>query len=75
MKPEREGGIENSKTNDAAAYAANWWIFGKATSRTSSGALRAAAIHRDGRDDRSIGFFNFWTATFLPDNMLVAIVR
>ena len=73
VKPEREAVFENSKTNDAAAYAAEWWLFGKPRQQLRP-ALKGLSRYIVTVETTKHRVFQFLDGAVLPDNMLVNIV-
>ena len=72
VKPEREVVFERSKTKDAAAYAARWWLFGKPRQELRP-ALKQLPRYIATVETAKHRVFQFLHAKILPDNMLVVV--
>jgi SAM-dependent methyltransferase len=72
VKVQREEQVQKSPTNDAKAYANQWWVFGKPRQELRPAMTRLSryiatvetAKHR---------IFQFLDASILPDNMIVCV--
>ncbi|NJM31464.1 MAG: class I SAM-dependent DNA methyltransferase [Rhizobiales bacterium] len=72
VKTQREEQARTSSTNDAKAYAKNWWVFGKPRQELRP-ALTGLSRYIATVETAKHRIFQFLDAEILPDNMLVCI--